>query len=58
MLFKAVALGLAVIRTDEWASGIGERLNSVKIRVTNVSVEHEVMLQDFTKWLDRTGGSP
>ena len=29
-----------------------------EVRVTNVAVEHEVKLMDFTKWLDRTGGSP
>jgi hypothetical protein len=33
-------------------------LNPVKVRVTNVAVEHEVRLMDFTKWLERTGGSP
>jgi len=33
-------------------------MNSVKVRVTNVAVEHEVRLKDFTAWLDRNGGSP
>jgi hypothetical protein len=33
-------------------------LNSVKVRVTNVSVEHELMLKNFTTWLDGAGGSP
>jgi hypothetical protein len=33
-------------------------LNVVKVSVANVRVEHEVKLMDFTKWLDRTGGSP
>jgi hypothetical protein len=57
-LYEAVALGMAAIRTDEWVTGIAQGLNSVKVRVTNVAVEHEVMFQDFTNWLDRTGGSP
>src|SRR6266581_4132986 len=57
-LYEAVALGMAAIRTDEWASGIAQGLNSVRVRVTNVAVEHEVRLMDFTKWLDTTGGSP
>jgi len=57
-LYEAVAHGVAAIRTDDWAAGIAQGLNSVKVRVTNVAVEHEVMLKDFTKWLDRTGGSP
>src|SRR5438270_10899202 len=57
-LYEAVALGLAAIRTDEWTTGIAQGLNPVKVRVTNVPVEHEVRLMDFTKWLDRSGGSP
>jgi hypothetical protein len=57
-LYEAVALGMAAIRTDEWVTGIAQGLNSVKVRVTNIAVEHEVILQDFIRWLDRTGGSP
>jgi hypothetical protein len=49
---------MAAIRTDEWVNGIAQGLNPVKVRVTNVAVEHEVRLMDFTKWLDRSGGSP
>jgi|ERR1700682_4063036 len=57
-LYEAVALGMATIRTDEWVTEIAQGLNSVKVLVTNVPVEHEVLLKDFTKWLDRSGGSP
>jgi hypothetical protein len=57
-LYEAVALGMAAIRTDEWVEGIAQGLNPVKVRVTNVAVEHEVRLMDFTQWLDRIGGSP
>src|ERR1700739_2318127 len=57
-LYEAVALGMAAIRTDKWVTGIAQGLNSVKVRVTNVAVEHEVLLKDFTNWLDRNGGSP
>jgi hypothetical protein len=57
-LYEAVALGIAAIRTDEWVTGIAQGLNAVKVRVMNVPVEHEVRLMDFTKWLDRDGGSP
>jgi hypothetical protein len=57
-LYEAVALGMAAIRTDEWVTGIVQGLNPVRVRVTNVAVEHEVRLMDFTKWLDRSGGSP
>ena len=45
-------------RSDEWATGIAQGLNAVKVRVTSVAVEHEVRLMDFTQWLDSTGGSP
>jgi hypothetical protein len=57
-LYEAVALWMATIRTDEWVNGIAQGLNPVKVRVMNVPVEHEVKLMDFTKWLDRSGGSP
>ena len=57
-LYEAVALGMAAIRTDDWVNGIAQGLNPVKVRVTNIQVEHEVKLMDFTKWLDRSGGSP
>jgi hypothetical protein len=57
-LYEAVALGMAAIRTDEWVTGMATGLNTVKVRVTNVAVEHEVKLGEFTKWLDRSNGSP
>lgn len=57
-LYEAVALGMAAVRSEEWANSIAMGLNTVKVRVTNVPVEHEVTLKDFTKWLDRSGGSP
>lgn len=57
-LYEAVALGMAAVRGEEWANGIALGLNSVKVRVTNIPVEHDVPLKDFTKWLDKPGGSP
>jgi hypothetical protein len=30
----------------------------VKVSVANVRVEHEVRLQNFTKWLEKPGASP
>ena len=57
-LYEAVALGIAAIRSDEWVTEIAQGLNTVKVRVMNVAVEHEVRLKDFTSWLDRNGGSP
>jgi hypothetical protein len=57
-LYEAVAQGLAAIRGNDWVAGIAHGLNMVKVSVTDVRVEHEVKLMDFTKWLDRTGGSP
>jgi hypothetical protein len=57
-LYEAVAQGLAAIRGNEWVARIGQGFNTVKVSVADVRVEHEVKLGDFTKWLDRTGGSP
>jgi hypothetical protein len=53
-----VAQGLAAVRGHEWVAGIAQGLNVVKVSVADVRVEHEVKLMDFTKWLERTGGSP
>jgi hypothetical protein len=57
-LFEAVAQGLAATRGHEWVSGIAQGMNVVKVTVANVPVQHEVRLQDFTKWLEKPGGSP
>jgi hypothetical protein len=57
-LYEAVALGLAAIRTDEWVVGIPQGLNTVKVRVTDIPVEHHVKMQDFMTWIERKGGSP
>jgi hypothetical protein len=38
-------------------AGIAQGLNVVKVSVADVRVEHEVKLEDFTMWPDRTGGS-
>ena len=55
-LYEAVALGLAAIRGNEWVMGIAEGLNVVRVRVTDIPVEHEVKRSEFTKWLERKGG--
>jgi hypothetical protein len=57
-LYEAVAQGLAAIRGNEWVAGIAEGHNVVRVSVADVRVEHEVKLMDFTKWLERPGGSP
>ena len=57
-LYEAVAQGLAAIRGNDWVAGIAQGLNAVRVSVADVRVEHEVKLTDFTKWVDRTGGSP
>jgi hypothetical protein len=54
-LYEAVTQGLAAVRRNEWVAGIG--CNVVNALVADVRVE-QVKLGDFTKWLDRTGGSP
>jgi hypothetical protein len=49
--------GLAAIRGSEWVAGIAQGLHVVKVSVADVRVEHEVKLTDFTKWLEKQGGS-
>jgi hypothetical protein len=57
-LYEAVAQGLAAIRGNEWVAGVAQGFNVVRVSVADVRVEHEVKLGDFTKWLERAGGSP
>jgi hypothetical protein len=57
-LYEAVALGLMAVRGHEWVAGIPEGLNAVLVSVTSVPVEHQVKVRDFTRWLERKGGSP
>ena len=57
-LYEAVAQGIAAIRGNEWVAGLAQGLNVVKVSVADIRVEHEVRLMDFTKWLERDGGSP
>jgi hypothetical protein len=57
-LYEAVAQGIAAIRGNEWVAGIAQGLNVVKVSVADVRIDHEVRLGDFTKWLERSGGSP
>jgi hypothetical protein len=57
-LYEAVALGLASLRGEEWVSGIAEGLNTVRVSVMNVAVEHSVKMHDFNAWLGREGGTP
>jgi hypothetical protein len=54
--YEAVALGLVVIREQDWTGDIAEGLNSVEVHVSTVSVKHSVKMQDFRKWLARKGG--
>ena len=57
-LYEAVALGLAAIRDSDWAADIAQGLNTVTVRVMDVSAEHTVMFVDFNKWLEGSGGNP
>ena len=57
-LYEAVAQGLTAIRGKEWVMGIEQECGVVKVSVSDVRVEHEVKLGDFTKWVQRKGGSP
>ncbi|HEV2383490.1 MAG TPA: hypothetical protein VGS41_18440 [Chthonomonadales bacterium] len=57
-LYEAVALGLASLRDHVWVSDIPEGLAPVRVTVTSIPVEHCVKMGDFTRWVERKGGSP
>jgi hypothetical protein len=55
-LYEAVALGLAAIRSDDWAADLVR--GDVTVVVKNVVVEHKVRINEFYQWIERPGGSP
>ena len=57
-LYEAVAQALASLRGHDWVAEIAEGLNVARVSVADVRIEHEVRLGDFSKWLNRTSGSP
>jgi hypothetical protein len=57
-LYEAVALGLKQIRRNDWVEGIAGALNPVTVCVKNVQVKHTILIGEFTKWLERKGGTP
>jgi hypothetical protein len=57
-LYEAVAQALTALRGKEWVVGIPDGFASVKVRVLDIRVDHEVKMKDFTSWLDRRGNSP
>jgi hypothetical protein len=50
----AIALGLVALRGNNWVMGIPDGFAPVKVRFTDVPVEHEVKMKDFKQWLERT----
>src|SRR3984885_13311916 len=57
-LYEAVALGLRELQGNKWVEGIAKGLNTVRVSVKNVQVEHTVPIGEFTKWMERGGGPP
>ena len=53
-LYEAVAQGLAALRGREWIAGMQQQ-SMVKVSVSDVRVEHQVRLADFTQWLEKPG---
>lgn len=57
-MYEAVALGLVAMREHDWTGDIAEGLNTVDVSVNTMPVMHSVRMLDFSKWLDRNGGTP
>ena len=58
MLFRSIALGLTAMRGNQWVTGIPDGFEPVKVRVTDIPVDHEVKMKDFRNWLERKGNTP
>ena len=53
-----VGRGGGILRCREWTAGGTDGLNTVRVAVTNVPVEHAVAIKDFRAWLERPARSP
>jgi hypothetical protein len=49
---------LAALRGHDWVAEIAQGVNVARVSVADVRIEHEVRLGDFSRWLNRTSGSP
>jgi hypothetical protein len=56
-LYEAVALGLRQLQGNDWVEGIARGLNTVAVSVRDVQIKHKVTIAEFTKWLERRGGT-
>jgi hypothetical protein len=57
-LFEAVAMGVKTFRSNQWVPGIPDGFALVKVRVTDIPIDHEVKMKDFLAWVERRGNSP
>ena len=60
-LYEAVARGLAVFRSADWASDIGHGQTTITVVVKQPDLEHKVRMvrmRDFEAWLESNGRSP
>ena len=55
-LYEAVALGLAALRSHDWAAELVQ--GQIIVTVESVAVEHAVRINEFYQWIERHGGSP
>lgn len=57
-LYEAIGKALSLMRQDDWVEEIGEGLTEVRVRVSQPSVEHRVLMKDYRRWLDSRGRTP
>ena len=58
-LYEAVALGLKMLRGNDWVIDVEDDLRIVSVVVKSVEVTHAVKFIEFHEWVERKGcGSP
>jgi hypothetical protein len=57
-LYEAIATALTTLHQDSWVDDIGEGLTTVNVVVQQPAIAHQVRMQDFLSWLNRSGRSP
>lgn len=56
--FEAVARALQVFRQEAWCSESAAATRYVEVEVSAPTVKYKILLSEFERWLESTGGSP
>jgi hypothetical protein len=56
--YEAAARALKLFRDEPWCSQAAQATGYLEISVRAPEVRHKILLADFERWLQQSGGSP